>query len=76
MRYGECGKNTVEAHRMYSEKFPNIRVPAAIYFGKLKMKFIKEIKNNNEKSIISDEKFLISEDAEINVFRYLKYKSE
>lgn len=61
--YGECRQNSEEARRMYTEKFPNRRVPATTYFRKVE---IKETQHN--------QKFIISEEAEMSVLGYVEYK--
>lgn len=63
--YGEARKNSYEACRLYAQRYPNRRHPTRHYFPKLEQKIRNEPDDANEK-------FIISENTEIDVLAYVE----
>lgn len=63
--YGEARKNSYEACVLYAQRFPDRRHPTRHYFPKLEQKMRNEPDEEREK-------FIISEDKEIDVLAYVE----
>lgn len=69
--YGECRKNARRAKTLYQERFPDRDAPSHAYYPWLVQHLKNE--NNGDNNINNDERFIVSEEAEINVLAYIEY---
>lgn len=64
--YGECLKNATQSEILYAQRYPDrLHHPTRSYFAKVEEKFRREPE-------VNEEKFVISEDVEIDVVAYVE----